>query len=78
MGRSERAALRRHILNVIEHLMKLQTSPATEPRPGRQETIDRARSEIEDLLRPAVAGLIADMLPKARRDGARPIGDDSL
>ncbi len=43
VGRSERAALRSHILNVIEHLMKLQSSPATEPRPGWQETIDRAR-----------------------------------
>jgi hypothetical protein len=73
VGRSERAALRNRILNVIEHLMKLQSSPATEPRLGWQETIDRARSEIEDLLndsprlRPKVSGLVAEMLPKARR-----------
>lgn len=73
VGRSERAALRSHIANVIEHLIKLQASPATEPRAGWQDTIDRARSEIESLLedspslRPAVANIIAGVLPKARR-----------
>ena len=73
VGRSERAALRSHILNVIEHLIKLQASPAAEPRAGWQDTIDRARSEIESLLadspslRPAVASIIAGVLPKARR-----------
>ena len=73
VGRSERAALRSHILNVIEHLIKLQASPAAEPRAGWQDTIDRARSEIESLLadspslRSAVASIIAGVLPKARR-----------
>jgi Domain of unknown function DUF29 len=73
LGRSERAALRSHIRNVIEYLIKLQASPAREPRAGWQETLDHARYEIEDLLkdspslRPAVAGLISDMMPKARR-----------
>jgi len=73
VGRSERAALRSHILNVIEQLIKLPASPATEPRAGWQDTIDRARSEIESLLadspslRPAVASIIAGVLPKARR-----------
>jgi hypothetical protein len=50
LGRSERAALRSHILNVIEHLMKLHASPASQPRAGWQETIDHARLEIEELL----------------------------
>jgi hypothetical protein len=53
--------------------MKLQASLAVEPRAGWQETIDRARSEIEDLLndspslRTKVSGLVTKMLPKARR-----------
>ncbi len=73
VGRSERAALRSHILNVIEHLIKLQASRTVEPRAGWQDTIDRARSEIESLLadspslRPGVASIIAGVLPKARR-----------
>jgi hypothetical protein len=73
VGRSERAAVRSHILNLIEHLMKLQASPAREPRAGWVDTIERARSEVEQLLtdspsmRPLVEGLITDMTPKARR-----------
>jgi hypothetical protein len=50
VGRSERAALSSHISNVLEHLIKLQISPAT-PRAGWRETILRGRSEAEELLR---------------------------
>jgi hypothetical protein len=76
LGRSERAAVRSHIANIIEHLIKLQASPATEPRPGWRETIGRARGEVEVLLedspslRPQVPTLIAEALPKARRFAA--------
>ena len=34
VGRSERAALHSHIAVVLEHLIKLQASPATDPRNG--------------------------------------------
>jgi hypothetical protein len=44
VGRSERAALSSHIGNVLEHLIKLRASPATESRDGWQETIVRARA----------------------------------
>ncbi|HEX3399829.1 MAG TPA: DUF29 domain-containing protein [Acetobacteraceae bacterium] len=73
VGRSERAAVRSHVLNVLEHLIKLQASPVTEPRAGWQATVERARIEIEQLLadspslRSLVTSLIGDGLPKARR-----------
>jgi hypothetical protein len=73
VGRSERAALSSHIANAIEHLIKLQISPATAPRAGWTETVLRARSEAEELLedspslRRAVDGIIARRLPIARR-----------
>jgi len=73
VGRSERSVLSGHIGNVLEHLMKLEASPATEPRGGWQETIVRARGEIERLLedspslRPAVDVIIVRELPRARR-----------
>ena len=73
VGRSERAALSSHIGNIIEHLLKLQISPATDPRAGWHETILRARSEAEELLedspslRRAVGDIIARRLPRARR-----------
>jgi hypothetical protein len=70
VGRSERAAVRSHVLNVLEHLIKLQASPVAE---SWQATVERARIEIEQLLadspslRPLVTSLIGDGLPKARR-----------
>jgi hypothetical protein len=73
VGRSERAALRSHIAVVLEHLMKLQASPATEPRNGWTISVIRARGDIERSLkdspglRPAVAAMIADETPSARK-----------
>jgi hypothetical protein len=73
VGHCERAALASHIANAMEHLIKLHASPAIEPRGGSQETIIRARAEIEPLLedspsmRPAVGATIARELRRARR-----------
>ena len=76
VGRSERSALSSHISNVLEHLIKLQASPAIEPRGGWRETIVRARGEIERLLEdspsllPAVGATIVRELTRARRQAA--------
>jgi uncharacterized protein DUF29 len=73
VGRSERAAVASHVANIIEHLIKLQVSPATEPRAGWRESVGRARGEIERLLedspslRRNVDAIIARELPRARR-----------
>ena len=73
VGRSERLALSSHIATVLEHLIKLQASPATEPRAGWEESVLRARDEIEQLLddspslRQTVDALIAKRTPAARR-----------
>jgi Domain of unknown function DUF29 len=50
LGRSQRRELRSRLANIIEHLLQLQHSPATEPRIGWTETIGRERREIERLL----------------------------
>lgn len=50
LGKSERLALRSRIGTVIEHLLKLQVSPATEPTRLWRETIRRTRQEIERIL----------------------------
>ncbi len=73
VGRSERTAVASHIANIIEQLIKLQASPATEPRAGWQATVTRARRDIERLLkdnpsiRRQVGDMIAEELPAARR-----------
>ena len=72
LGKSERRSLASHITNVIEHLLKLQASPAVEPARGWRETIRRARGEIEAILadspslRREVADVIASQTSRAR------------
>ena len=72
LGRSDRRAVSSHIAIVIEHLMRLQASPAPEPVAGWVDTILRARAEIEQLLeespslRHEVAAMIGKKLPRVR------------
>ena len=79
VGRSERTAVASHIANIIEHLIKLQVSPAIEPRAGWHGTIGRTRVRVERLLddqpEPASGGICdhrartaknRETLPKSR------------
>lgn len=50
VGRSERSSLASHVGTVIEHLAKLEASPAVDPRLGWQETIIRTRGRIDTLV----------------------------
>ncbi len=50
LGRSVRRELQSQIRRIVRHLLKLQHSPATQPRRGWAESIVDARAEIEDLL----------------------------
>lgn len=50
LARSERSKLASNVATVIEHLAKLEASPAVDPRIGWQETILRARATIQELL----------------------------
>jgi hypothetical protein len=50
LGISQRHELRRQIQRIIRHLLKLEHSPAVDPRRGWVETINDARTEIELLI----------------------------
>jgi hypothetical protein len=73
LGASERRTLASHVRTVIEHLMKLEASPATDPRNGWIATILRARDDIEDVLKTSpslrreVAEVIERQVIRARR-----------
>jgi hypothetical protein len=73
LGRSERSAVCSRLASIIEHLMKLQASPAELPRNDWMDTIDAQRREIERLLedspslRRELAGLIKGETPRSRR-----------
>ena len=77
LGRSQRRELRSRIATVIEHLIKLECAPATDPRQGWIETIVRERNNIEDLLddspslRNEAARMISRQTPRMRKLVAR-------
>jgi hypothetical protein len=73
LGRSERGALRNCVATIVEHLLKLQASPAREPRAGWRTTVRRCRLRVEDLLkdnpslRPLTDKVVADEMETGRR-----------
>jgi Domain of unknown function DUF29 len=87
MGRSERSAPRTCLMHVLEHLLKLEYSPAPEPRAGWRESLIEHRLRLLDILaespslRPKLPSLLGDGWRMARtlaaaslemRDGVPP------
>jgi Domain of unknown function DUF29 len=68
LGRSQRRELRSRLMAILEHLLKLEHSPAPDPRHGWRDTIERERSEIELLLEDS---------PSLRREVAPMIAGDA-
>ena len=50
VGSDQRLAVRSQVTRIIEHLLKLDHSPATAPRLGWMRSIDSARNELADRL----------------------------
>ncbi|MGH7115616.1 MAG: DUF29 domain-containing protein [Stellaceae bacterium] len=73
LGRSLRHELRGRIAVIIEHLLKLECSPATDPRRGSMETIGRERLEVELLLddAPSLKGDVPSLVPAEMARAAR-------
>ena len=46
LGRSQEQELANRVSTILDHLMRLQASPATDPRRGWRSTIVRTRAEI--------------------------------
>jgi hypothetical protein len=72
LAKSDRRELKSRVLTIMEHLIRLQASPATEPSGGWRRTIIEQRARLRSLLEDSpslereVAGAIADGLPTAR------------
>jgi hypothetical protein len=73
LGTSQKLTLRSQMRRIVHHLLKLEFSPAIEPQRGWAESIDDARSEIEDLLQtsPSLKNEASHGLELALRQGAR-------
>jgi hypothetical protein len=73
LGISQKTALRSQMRRIILHLLKLEFSPATEPRRGWSESVSDARSEIEDLLEtsPSLNAEVSGAMALALRQGSQ-------
>ncbi|HKM62514.1 MAG TPA: DUF29 domain-containing protein [Acidisphaera sp.] len=69
LGKRERDELEHRLETIIEHLLKLQHSPAVEPRAGWVATIVRSRGRVEILLEdnPSLTPDITAVLSRAQR-----------
>jgi hypothetical protein len=75
LGKGERDAVRSQLARILEHLLKLEHSPAREPREGWYDTIGDARRELYFKLSPSLRRDATQRLPElyalARRRAAR-------
>jgi hypothetical protein len=67
LGRSERSELASRIGTIIEHLLKLQCSPAVRPRRGWRATVIRERSRVAQRL---------EQSPSLKRELDRIVSDE--
>jgi hypothetical protein len=74
LGASLQRSARSRIRTIIEHLLKLQHSPAIDPRPGWYDTIVAQRDDLVDELTATLRNIVASELPsdfeRARRRAA--------
>jgi len=73
LGKRDRRALTNNVARIAEHLLKLQHSPATDPRPGWESSVDVHRSKARKILADS-PGLRSDLqatLGESYADGRR-------
>jgi hypothetical protein len=78
LGKSDRRELRSQITRILRHLLKLEASPAVEPRANWRATIREARAEIEGVLEdsPSLRGEAEAIIAKQIRAAAELAADD--
>lgn len=79
LGGSLKRSVRSHARRIMEHLLKLEYSPAQDPRLGWRATIRTQRSELLDDLTPTLrrelAGEIPELYERARHDAEASLCD---
>ncbi len=64
MARDLRASCASHTATIIQHLLKLEYSPAEEPRRGWQNTVRTARDNLENRITTTIANELAEDLER--------------
>lgn len=73
LGTARRSELRSRLQTIVEHLLKLEHSPALDPRAGCKDTIAHERMEIENLLdeNPSLQVSLPDLAERAREGAVK-------
>jgi Domain of unknown function DUF29 len=71
VGGSLKRSARSRIRRIIEHLLKLEHSPARDPRTGWYDTIITQRGDLQDELTPTVRREVEAALPELYRRACR-------
>ena len=71
LGRSDLATVRSQLRRIIEHLLKLEHSPAAEPRFGWRESVIDARDVIPDVITATLRREVEAELAKTYQQGRR-------
>jgi Domain of unknown function DUF29 len=78
LGKLQRTELNSQIRRILRHLLKLEASPAADPRAGWRATIRDARAEIEELLEisPSLRREVEGAMRKQGTTAAKLAADD--
>ena len=73
LGRSDRREIVSRLATIVEHLLKLECSPAREPRAGWEDTVQRERLRVEKLVAesPSLRPDLPDMAISAWKEGSK-------
>jgi hypothetical protein len=71
LGKHVRNAVRSQLRRIMEHFLKLQYSPAREPRYGWMASIVDARVEIDDAITPTIRNEVEGDLPRLYRQAKK-------
>ena len=82
LRKAERSAVLSRARQIVAYLLKLEHSPASQPRRGWKETVMTQRMDLEELLSPTLRReLVANMdhvYERARRNAARDLQQDKV
>ncbi len=78
LAKSEQRELRKRLTTIVEHLLKVQHSPAPRPRVGWRGTVQRTRREVRRLLEdsPSLEKELQSLLDEAKEDAVEPVSAD--
>ena len=76
LGKNERDAVRSQVRRILEHFLKLEYSPAADPRYGWRGSIIDARAELDDRLSPTLRRDVSLVLGKLYATARKRIASD--